>query len=95
MELHDLDLVSNEHETGEREDVDEESIKAVETEILISSQDHTKTKSGCIIKIPAQYIDEEFEMNLMNSYILIEKLLDESTEFATVGASIGGGFQGT
>ncbi len=43
---YDLDLVPTEHEAGEGEDSDDKSIKSVETDISISSQDCNKTKRG-------------------------------------------------
>ncbi len=67
---YDLDLVPTEHEAGEGEDSDEESIKSVETEVSNSSENQTKTKSGRTIRKPAQFNNTEFETNLMNYYIL-------------------------
>ncbi len=43
---HDLHLVPTEHEAGEKEDSDEESIKSVETGVSSSSKNHPKTISG-------------------------------------------------
>ncbi len=50
---YDLDLVPTEHEAGEGEESDEESIKSVETEVSNSSEHLTKTKSGRTIRKPS------------------------------------------
>ncbi len=50
--IFDLDLAPTEHEVGEGEDSDEESVKSVETEVLSCSK-NPKTKSGRTIRKPA------------------------------------------
>ncbi len=95
--IYDLDLVPTDYEAGECKDSDKENIKSVETEISISNQDHTNTKSGHTMKKSAQYNDAEFK-KLMNYYILLEndkEMQDGSVKFAVDGAAIRGSFNHT
>ncbi len=92
---YDLYLVPTEHEAGEGEDSNKESIKLFETEISLSSQHCTITKCGCTIETLVWDNDKEFETDLMNYYILLknnEEFQGDSIEFAAVGAAIGGSF---